>query len=213
MLGVETAADKSLGRIAAIALARPPLLPACCCRYEKTWATNHLGHFYLVHLLLPALQPPARVVMTSSGTHDPKTKAPVPVPKWSTPTDISMPSAAAAADAASTSSSSSAKFNGMQAYTNSKLCNIYMAYQLAAKMKEQGKDITATAYGKLGWEDSIKNKFISWVVACAMQGGVKHVCAVVRKVTAGTTDVPAAHGLVHHSSACGWPSKTVGDCE
>jgi NAD(P)-dependent dehydrogenase (short-subunit alcohol dehydrogenase family) len=115
-----------------------------------------------VHLLLPALQPPARVVLTSSGTHDPKTKAPVPVPKWTTPTDISMPAAAAAGDAASSSSSSPAKFNGMQAYTNSKLCNIYMAYQLAAKMKEQGKDITATAYGELDGEDGSRNKLTSW---------------------------------------------------
>ena len=57
---------------------------------EKTFATNHLGHFYLTESLLPLLsQPrpdgqPKRIVILSSGTHDPKSQSGMPAPycKW-----------------------------------------------------------------------------------------------------------------------------------
>lgn len=33
--------------------------------------TNHFGHFYLNHLLLPMLGSNGRIVVTASGVHDP----------------------------------------------------------------------------------------------------------------------------------------------
>ena len=57
---------------------------------ETTWATNHLGHFYLAQLLLPSMAPDGRVVVTSSGTHDPAVKAPLPEPKWDKIADVAM---------------------------------------------------------------------------------------------------------------------------
>jgi NAD(P)-dependent dehydrogenase (short-subunit alcohol dehydrogenase family) len=40
--------------------------------YESTFAVNHLGHFYLAERLLPMLRKAnGRVVILSSGTHDP----------------------------------------------------------------------------------------------------------------------------------------------
>lgn len=33
--------------------------------------TNHFGHFYLNHLLLPLIQPSGKIVVTASGVHDP----------------------------------------------------------------------------------------------------------------------------------------------
>ena len=39
---------------------------------ELTVGTNHFGHFYLNHLLLPVVQPSGgRIVVTASGLHDP----------------------------------------------------------------------------------------------------------------------------------------------
>lgn len=39
--------------------------------YELTFATNYLGHFALVHRLLPHLADGAAIVTTASGTHNP----------------------------------------------------------------------------------------------------------------------------------------------
>jgi len=39
--------------------------------FETTFAVNHLGHFLLVNLLLGQFVPPARIVIVSSGTHNP----------------------------------------------------------------------------------------------------------------------------------------------
>lgn len=39
--------------------------------FELTVGTNHLGHFYLNHLLLPKIKPTSRIVITASGVHDP----------------------------------------------------------------------------------------------------------------------------------------------
>ncbi len=41
--------------------------------YEETFATNYLGHFLLVNLLLDSISEKGRVVFTVSGTHDPAT--------------------------------------------------------------------------------------------------------------------------------------------
>ena len=106
---------------------------------EATFATNHLGHFYLVQLLRPYLTPTARIVVTSSGTHDPRLKVPIPVPFWNHASDLAFLQSDPQA-------SSPVKYNGHHAYTNSKLCNIYFTYHLAEQLQQQGSAITATAY-------------------------------------------------------------------
>jgi NAD(P)-dependent dehydrogenase (short-subunit alcohol dehydrogenase family) len=40
--------------------------------YERTFASNYLGHFLLTCLLLPVLAKNAAIVSTASGTHDPE---------------------------------------------------------------------------------------------------------------------------------------------
>jgi NAD(P)-dependent dehydrogenase (short-subunit alcohol dehydrogenase family) len=50
----------------------------------------HQGHFYLAQLLLPAMAPKGRVIVTSSGTHDPAVKAPLPEPKFDRPSEMAM---------------------------------------------------------------------------------------------------------------------------
>ncbi|MDA0635459.1 SDR family NAD(P)-dependent oxidoreductase [Nonomuraea sp. MCN248] len=43
--------------------------------FETTFAVNHLAHYLLSRLLLPVLADGARIVLTTSGAHDPATRA------------------------------------------------------------------------------------------------------------------------------------------
>src|ERR671918_1020785 len=49
--------------------------------YKTTFAVNHLAHYLLIRLLMPALADRARVVLTTSGTHDPTTGASLQTPR------------------------------------------------------------------------------------------------------------------------------------
>ncbi|WP_420115160.1 hypothetical protein [Pseudactinotalea sp.] len=42
---------------------------------ETSFAVNHLAHYLLLRLLLPTLAHRARVVLTTSGPHDPASRA------------------------------------------------------------------------------------------------------------------------------------------
>jgi NAD(P)-dependent dehydrogenase (short-subunit alcohol dehydrogenase family) len=48
--------------------------------YEPTFAVNHLAHYLLLRLLLDRLADGARVVQTTSGTHDPAERSGFPAP-------------------------------------------------------------------------------------------------------------------------------------
>ncbi|HZC45580.1 MAG TPA: SDR family NAD(P)-dependent oxidoreductase, partial [Candidatus Acidoferrum sp.] len=50
--------------------------------FETTFAVNHLGHFLLAQLMLPQIAPPARIVVVSSGTHDPAQTTGMPAPVY-----------------------------------------------------------------------------------------------------------------------------------
>jgi protochlorophyllide reductase len=104
--------------------------------YELTFATNHLGHFLLVQLLLEQVAEPARVVFVSSGTHfGPPRSIGFPAPHWADPEVL------ADADAAALDASPRA---GRVRYATSKLANIYCTYELARRLT--GRDVTANAF-------------------------------------------------------------------
>jgi NAD(P)-dependent dehydrogenase (short-subunit alcohol dehydrogenase family) len=54
--------------------------------FETTFAVNHLGHFLLANLLLEHMVAPARIVFTSSDTHDPARRTGMPLPAGATRT-------------------------------------------------------------------------------------------------------------------------------
>lgn len=93
--------------------------------FELTFAVNHLGHFLLVNLLLARLlaHSPARIVVVASGVHDPKLRT-------------GMPKAAIRDfdTLAATGGPHRGAFNGRLAYVNSKLCNLWFAYELQRRM-------------------------------------------------------------------------------
>jgi NAD(P)-dependent dehydrogenase (short-subunit alcohol dehydrogenase family) len=104
--------------------------------YETTFAVNHLGHFLLVNLLLRHLSDRARIVMVSSGTHNPDQFTGMPKPDYSD-----------AISAAQRKSGDDPGTAGRRAYTTSKLCNIMFAYELARRLKAEGHDkISVTAF-------------------------------------------------------------------
>ncbi len=48
--------------------------------FETTFQVNHLAHLLLLELLLARPEPPRRVVLTGSGTHDPSRRTGMPAP-------------------------------------------------------------------------------------------------------------------------------------
>jgi light-dependent protochlorophyllide reductase len=104
--------------------------------YETTFAVNHLGHFLLVNLLLRHLGDRARIVMVSSGTHNPDQFTGMPKPDYSD-----------AISAAKRNSGADPGNAGRRAYTTSKLCNIMFAYELSRRLQAEGHDrISVTAF-------------------------------------------------------------------
>lgn len=110
--------------------------------FETTFAANHLGHFLLTHLLLERLRAnaPARIVVVSSGVHDPRRFTGMPKPAVS---DM--------ATLAKTGGPKAGAFEGRLAYVNSKLCNLWFTYELARRLEAAGlaggeRPISVNAY-------------------------------------------------------------------
>lgn len=89
---------------------------------EKTFAINHVGHALLFHLLTPHLAPSARIVVVSSGTHDPAQKTGLPDAIYDTAEELAHPTA------------QSAKYAGRQRYATSKLCNVMWTLALSRRL-------------------------------------------------------------------------------
>lgn len=114
---------------------------------EETFGVNHIGHFYLVHLLLQKFSI-ARIVVISSALHDPINKAPMAKAVYRKVADMAYPTV----DSTRTLSQQTQEF-----YSTSKLCNVLFTYELAQKM--EGKTIVnaynpglmpTTNFGKTG---------------------------------------------------------------
>ena len=98
---------------------------------ETTFGVNHLGHFALIQGLLGALARPARIVVVSSGTHDPTKHTGMPDPRYTSAAELAHPHAEQSAD------------DGRRRYTTSKLCNVLFAYELDRRL---GEDVTVNAF-------------------------------------------------------------------
>ncbi len=97
--------------------------------YELTFAVNHLGHFLLLNLLLTRLvrDAPVRIVIVSSGVHDASRRTGMPKPAV---TDFGT--------LATTGGPRLGEFDGRLAYVNSKLCNLWLAYELVRRIEATG---------------------------------------------------------------------------
>lgn len=95
---------------------------------ETTFGVNHLGHFALVQGLLDVLARPARILVVSSGTHDPTKPTGMPHPRYTSAADLAHPAA---------------DVNGRVRYTTSKLCNVLYTYELDRRL---GDGVTVNAF-------------------------------------------------------------------
>jgi NAD(P)-dependent dehydrogenase (short-subunit alcohol dehydrogenase family) len=110
--------------------------------FEITFAVNHLGHFLLTNLLLAQLAEngPARIVVVASGVHDPGLTTGMPKPDITTLETL-----------AATGGPRADAFDGRMAYVNSKLCNLWFAYELARRVEAAAlstaeRPLTVNAY-------------------------------------------------------------------
>ena len=148
LLELDLASLASVRQFAAAVLAGPPIAALVCNgglqftslaltseSFERTFAVNHLSHYLLIRLLLPALAPGARVILTGSGTHDPAEKSIVTPPRHAEADWLAHP-------ARDPNPEKSARNAGFRAYSSSKLCNIMTARELSLRHPE----VTAMAF-------------------------------------------------------------------
>ncbi|KAH7369744.1 dehydrogenase/reductase [Rhexocercosporidium sp. MPI-PUGE-AT-0058] len=109
---------------------------------EKTFGITHVGHALLYHLLTPHFADNARVIVTSSGTHDPAQKSGLPDAVYTSAEMLAHPTGQWAT-----------MKDGLQRYATSKLANVLWMYALSRRLEkspssgqtEPGKKITVTA--------------------------------------------------------------------
>ena len=83
---------------------------------KQLFAVNHLAHYLLLRLLLPKLAYGAKIVLTTSGTHDPAEKTIIPPPVHANAKMLAYPESDPDLDKNSTVAEG-------RAYSSSKLCN------------------------------------------------------------------------------------------
>jgi NAD(P)-dependent dehydrogenase (short-subunit alcohol dehydrogenase family) len=95
---------------------------------EATFAIAHVGHALLFFLLCPYLSQYSRIVLTSSGTHDPAQKSGLPDAEYNTAEDLAHPPR------------SMVKIPGRKRYSTAKLCNVLFTYALSRKLAEHAPE-------------------------------------------------------------------------
>lgn len=104
--------------------------------YEETFASNCLGHFLMVNLLLDSVATSGRLVWTASGTHDPARM------------DGKAVGAAAEPDAnvLANEGRNGKPISAGRRYATSKLCTILYAHELDRRLRRAGGAKVSIAY-------------------------------------------------------------------
>ncbi|PRQ07943.1 SDR family NAD(P)-dependent oxidoreductase [Enhygromyxa salina] len=108
--------------------------------YELTFAVNVLSHQLLLLELADRLAAGARVVIVSSGVHDPDNRLArrfgIPMPDWIGTRALALPEEAP---------ETHRTLDGRQRYSNSKLANVLQARALQRQLRESGGDVDVFA--------------------------------------------------------------------
>jgi len=105
--------------------------------YETTFATNCLGHFLLMELLIELMEDNGRIVFTASGTHDPDTADGKIVGIVAEPDAIAL---------ANNGKDTRKSLSAGKRYSTSKLCTILYAYELHRRLQRSGSSIASIAF-------------------------------------------------------------------
>ena len=136
--------------------------------YEETFATNHLGHFLLIQLLIDRLADNGRVVFTASGTHDPETMDGKLVGAVVEPNAIAL---------ANDGKDGRKPTSAGRRYSTSKLCNILHVYELARRLKSSGSSIASIAFdpGSTAGTGFLRGmpKSVQWLATTAFFGWIQ----------------------------------------
>lgn len=108
--------------------------------FDLTFAVNVLAHQLLLDELSAQILDSGRLVIVSSGVHDPDNKlarrAGIPIPKWSGVEHFAHPEQAPKSENLN---------SGRQRYANSKLCNILQARSLQCRFTDAGQQVDVFA--------------------------------------------------------------------
>lgn len=111
--------------------------------FEQTIATNHIGHFLLLQLMLPSVEKAkGRVVFTASGVHNPE-EAGGDVGAKAGLGDLEGLRAGFKDPITMIDNS---VYNGDKAYKDSKLCNVLTCLELARRLKAKGSSVTSNCF-------------------------------------------------------------------
>jgi NAD(P)-dependent dehydrogenase (short-subunit alcohol dehydrogenase family) len=106
--------------------------------FETTFAVNHLAHYLLLRLLAPLLADGARVILTTSNLHDPRTNAVAP-PYHADPTRL-------AAGQTLLDDSRRDTMGPLRAYAAAKLCNVMTAMAFAQSELASARHLQVIAF-------------------------------------------------------------------
>ena len=181
--------------------------------FELTFATNHLAHYLLVRLLLPRITPGGRIILTSSGTHDPAEKTGIPAPRHANARYLADPELDPEPEKPGMTA-------GLRAYSSSKLCNLMTARSLAQRAEVIGRSIAVHAYdpGFIPATGLARNapwpvrKLIMPLLALLPAGKGTNRLADGARALAGLADGTIANAAVYMSLRRGqptWPQPSV----
>jgi NAD(P)-dependent dehydrogenase (short-subunit alcohol dehydrogenase family) len=133
--------------------------------FETTFAVNHLAHYLLLSLLMPALANRAIVVLTTSGTHDPANRTGLAPPRHADADLLAYPDRDPGCDTEPGKS-------GQHAYTASKLCVLLTAQSLSEHPDALRRHVTVVAYcpGQVFGTGLAKNLSFSSRIAWSLLG-------------------------------------------
>lgn len=107
--------------------------------FDLTFATNHLAHYLLARLAIPSMIAGGRIVLTTSGTHDPAEKTGIPPPRHADARKLAFPEQDRGLDPDPGTA-------GRRAYSTSKLANLMTARELGLRLTGNRPDLAALAF-------------------------------------------------------------------